>query len=226
MNKNLRPLIKKTAIFAAALMLCSGAQAQTSYFSFGTQISSQWQTTFQPTDPFATLSVTTLDNIHYVFDLSTSSNFNALFGTPNATVHRLVFNTNNVDPLAGSVQLAGGSWGVDHIYYSSGNTELGGIAFDFMEGWGGNASTTNPGSLLQSGERVVWETTFASPTSFAAPPFALKVFGLGESGGGDAWYVPTTSPVPEPQTYAMLLAGLGMLGFAARRRKSKESAAA
>ena len=32
--------------------------------------------------------------------------------------------------------------------------------------------------------------------------------------------------VPEPETYAMLLAGLGLLGFAARRRKQKEKAAA
>lgn len=28
------------------------------------------------------------------------------------------------------------------------------------------------------------------------------------------------SPVPEPETYAMLLAGLGMIGFSIRRRKS------
>lgn len=34
------------------------------------------------------------------------------------------------------------------------------------------------------------------------------------------------TPVPEPETYAMLLAGLCMLGFAARRRKLKEAAAA
>lgn len=31
----------------------------------------------------------------------------------------------------------------------------------------------------------------------------------------------TVSPIPEPETYAMLLAGLSLLGFAARRRKLK-----
>jgi len=34
-----------------------------------------------------------------------------------------------------------------------------------------------------------------------------------------------TAAIPEPETYAMLLAGLGLLGFAARRRKQKELAA-
>jgi hypothetical protein len=33
-----------------------------------------------------------------------------------------------------------------------------------------------------------------------------------------------TAAIPEPETYAMLLAGLGLLGFAARRRKQKEAA--
>jgi hypothetical protein len=30
-----------------------------------------------------------------------------------------------------------------------------------------------------------------------------------------------TTPVPEPETYAMMLAGLGLLGFAGRRRKQQ-----
>lgn len=34
-------------------------------------------------------------------------------------------------------------------------------------------------------------------------------------------HVTISAPIPEPETYAMLLAGLGLLGFAARRRKSK-----
>jgi probable HAF family extracellular repeat protein len=29
-----------------------------------------------------------------------------------------------------------------------------------------------------------------------------------------------SSPIPEPETYAMLLAGLGLVGFIARRRKT------
>ncbi len=34
------------------------------------------------------------------------------------------------------------------------------------------------------------------------------------------------SPIPEPETYAMLLAGLGLLGFAMRRRRGRQHSAA
>jgi hypothetical protein len=39
-------------------------------------------------------------------------------------------------------------------------------------------------------------------------------------GSQDVVYFTPASPVPEPQTYAMLLAGLGLIGFVARRRKN------
>jgi len=49
-------------------------------------------------------------------------------------------------------------------------------------------------------------------------------------GGGDLDYndhmfsFTNVAAIPEPETYAMLLAGLGLLGFAARRRKLKIAA--
>jgi len=39
-------------------------------------------------------------------------------------------------------------------------------------------------------------------------------------------YTAVTAPVPEPESYAMLLAGLGWLGFVARRRKQNNCATA
>jgi len=45
------------------------------------------------------------------------------------------------------------------------------------------------------------------------------------NGNGQPVSLAFTLAVPEPETYAMLLAGLGLLGFAARRRKLKVTSA-
>ena len=49
------------------------------------------------------------------------------------------------------------------------------------------------------------------------------VSGYGGSGAGlaEIQVYGTAAPVPEPETYAMMLAGLGLMGAIARRRKSK-----
>jgi len=44
--------------------------------------------------------------------------------------------------------------------------------------------------------------------------------------GGGTVVSPVVSPIPEPETYAMLLAGLGVIGFVARRRQRNLAAAA
>lgn len=60
--------------------------------------------------------------------------------------------------------------------------------------------------------------------SATAPVFKLGTFDLIEWTQGPGRYTLTikdlSAPVPEPETYAMLLAGMGIVGFAARRRKS------
>jgi probable HAF family extracellular repeat protein len=44
------------------------------------------------------------------------------------------------------------------------------------------------------------------------------------TGEYQAFLLTPTAPVPEPETYAMMLAGLGLLGLTARRRKQKLNA--
>jgi hypothetical protein len=52
---------------------------------------------------------------------------------------------------------------------------------------------------------------------------ALGYFQAGEEGqallyGSTGGFAPTMAPVPEPSTYALMLAGIGLIGMAARRR--------
>jgi hypothetical protein len=48
----------------------------------------------------------------------------------------------------------------------------------------------------------------------------LNVSSAAYSNGSGSWTVSSvTTPIPEPEIYAMMLAGLGVLGFVARRKK-------
>jgi hypothetical protein len=96
-------------------------------------------------------------------------------------------------------------------------------------GTGGTAGDTlvTSGSSLQSGEVDVWTL---SSDSLAAGDYYVLVSGnlvsdTSASFGGAVMLAPT-APVPEPETYGMMLAGLGVLGFLARRRKAAANQAA
>ena len=68
-----------------------------------------------------------------------------------------------------------------------------------------------------------WSNFSAQAGSFVAGVNTLEfvVFNQGGSAGLRAEFIATeVSAVPESETYAMLLAGLGLMGFLARRRKA------
>ncbi|MBA3697006.1 MAG: PEP-CTERM sorting domain-containing protein [Methylotenera sp.] len=52
-----------------------------------------------------------------------------------------------------------------------------------------------------------------------AGEYFIHIAGIASGAGTYNGTVSMVSPVPEPETYGMLLAGLGMIGFVARRRK-------
>lgn len=66
-----------------------------------------------------------------------------------------------------------------------------------------------------------------SMTVTGSSPFSsveFRAVGTDDSYGGSLDAVSLTAAIPEPETYAMLLAGLGLLGWQARRRKLKLAA--
>jgi uncharacterized membrane protein len=72
----------------------------------------------------------------------------------------------------------------------------------------------NTGYTLNSGTAYGFKVSGVTKTQ---PPGVFGVVSITANNG-------TVSPVPEPETYAMLLAGLGLMGTIARRRAQKEAA--
>jgi hypothetical protein len=128
---------------------------------------------------------------------------------------------------------------VDGFQLQTDNFGLGGVR---------NLTPFSIGDYTLWNVRLFWFETQATPeliTDFLddqslpeAPPafhgrLALDFKRTGQEGGltqyhvfYDGLTVTPTAPIPEPETYAMLLAGLALLGFTARRRKKLVNASA
>ena len=72
----------------------------------------------------------------------------------------------------------------------------------------------------QAGASFITSFGLGQQSEFGRANFGLNVTRISEA---TSYIVPTTA-VPEPETYAMMLAGLGLMGAVARRRKAKLTA--
>ena len=159
---------------------------------------------YSPSDTFASLSVTGSGSI-YNFTLN-AFNLNDLF-TSGAFIGAIAVNTNS-----GFSPVISGVTGDSPVSVSPGGGPTGEFDFRF--------DLTGPRKArLTDGESVSFTATFANPVTFVGNQFALHVQGLTNKQGGSAWYINNVSPVPEPESYAMMLAGLGLLGFVVSRNK-------
>jgi hypothetical protein len=186
----------KSCIAAMALLVSASVSAATD--TYGTLLSG----TFQPAESFATLSYTNTGNV-YDFTLS-AFDLDAIF-TDGAFIGAIAVDS-DFQPVISNVV------GDTVVSVANGGGPGGGFDFRF--------DLTGPQQArLTANETVSFTATFSDPVVLSASSFALHVQGLTDAQGGSAWYSPTPA-VPEPETYAMLLAGLGLVGFIGRRRMS------
>jgi hypothetical protein len=129
----------------------------------------------------------------------------------------------------------GSQWSGYGYGYNCTGSEMGHLFYNELGGTAGSSilSSSDPDlALFQN----VQSSTYWSGTEFA--PNANLAWGFADGGGQNAnfkasnvyaWAVrpgnsAAVSAVPESETYAMLLAGLGLLGFAGRRRTAHGNA--
>jgi hypothetical protein len=86
------------------------------------------------------------------------------------------------------------------------------------------AGSISGGSLAAAESLQLDSNASSQNLSFAstlgAGSYSLLISGLSQRAGTRYTFNADVTPVPEPETYALLLAGLGVLAFVAKRRKS------
>lgn len=105
------------------------------------------------------------------------------------------------------------------VFTSFNSSTLDGFTLD-------SPSVTQPSPFNSSGPRDLNFTGNLAVGDSANAGYHLSPFdpGVGNTYTFTITQTPTVSPIPEPETYAMLLAGLGVMGFIARRRSNKNDA--
>jgi PEP-CTERM motif len=96
------------------------------------------------------------------------------------------------------------------------DADIGGFQFSGPISVGTHTLTGDISAKLKNG--VYQGLIYSVDKEFSSSPVAPTMGTIGTSTGA---VNVVSAPVPEPETYAMLIAGLGVLGFVGRRRKAK-----
>jgi PEP-CTERM motif len=131
--------------------------------------------------------------------------FDAYYFTIPAGSANSVTSSINLDSILGLTNLKA------RLYAGNGNDTTNSVA-SLIENWG---------TTVNFSPSVGVTTVVLNPITLAAGSYTLQIKGTvsGAGGGSYAGVLNITNPVPEPESYAMLLVGLGFMGFTARRRK-------
>lgn len=198
------------SLVVAGLLAFSNA-GHAAVYDFGTLLTASTGYTAPNTTSFAQLSATDTGNGVWNFMLSINNSLFSSFGSK-AFIGSMSFDF-TPDPLVRTVSkfISSNVGGVTSVSSTSGTGLSGLTDIDF-----GTAFGKGSNNRLSQNDWVQWSVSGLTAGSSLTNMY-LHVQGI--NGGYSAKYTPIVSAVPEPETYAMLLAGLGLIGFSARRRK-------
>jgi hypothetical protein len=111
---------------------------------------------------------------------------------------------------------------LDAIISSISHTADTGLDITGLALYGTGDKLVSSGSMVKNGTMDVWTL---STNNLMAGNYYIKVSGnmVSNTAASFGGAVMMAAPVPEPETYGMMLGGLGLLGFLARRRKAKQA---
>jgi hypothetical protein len=220
MSAGISRQLRAAAVAAAVAATALTAQAAT---TANYEFSTRYKGTLQD---YATLSVIGGGGSDWQFTLHLLDNFDDIFGHRSFAGALAVNAVTAPDTIA--VSDIGGN-GVNRVFGGDANGPRG-FDFGFDLGHGRDR--------LTAGESVSWTADFSdfscqgkgrhthcfdSPVDVlasGASPFALQIQGLR---GHDhrVWAYDTPAPVPEPETYAMMMSGMAAIAAVVRRRRQR-----
>lgn len=108
---------------------------------------------------------------------------------------------------------------LDAIVSSISRTASTGLDITGLSLYGSGGTLISAGAMMSTGPIDVWTLT---SNNLAVGNYYVQVNGtLVSATSGSFGGAIMLAPVPEPETYGMMLAGLGLVGFLARRRQLK-----
>jgi hypothetical protein len=219
---------KLTAVALATIGAIGGAQATALVINTPTANVDTVATFFGGT--LLDTAITNIANISYtgiartaVYDTGTGLDFYYQFTNSTASLNGIErFSGWNFEALGSSVvnvYQTGSAFGIftagtETSDYAD-RTGLGVIGFNFI---------ANANSKVNPGTTSFTQVIRTNARNYVAGNFGL-LDGIGDNatGFGAASMAAPVAAVPEPETYALMLAGLGMMATIARRRKSKKA---